>query len=121
MLNLSDKRDKWHWLISLQKRGQSRISEILVSRLCKDDVFLKMLCTHVISAMEIYSDQASCLTTLYTFYTTLIIGVINQVTTITDVQMDHIVSTLFYGLRSPVLDLATSSYMIVTQLTTKVI
>lgn len=121
LLDLSDKQDKWHWLMPLQRCGQSRISEILINRLSKDDIFMKMLCTHVISAIETYSDQASYLTTLYSFYTMLMSSVIDQMTTITDVQMNHIVPVLFYGLRSPVYDFASSSYMIIAQLTTKVI
>lgn len=67
LIDLSDKSDKWHWLASLQKRGQTLPSGILVKRLSSDNGLLKMLCTHVVFATKTYSDQASCLTTLYSF------------------------------------------------------
>lgn len=121
MLDLSDKDNKWYWLTSLQKRGHSPVSEILISRLSTDDELLKMLCTHVIFAAETYPDQATKLKTLYSFYTTLMLGVIEQASIVTDVQLNCLLPTLHYGLRSPVLDLVASSYMIVAQLTTKVI
>ncbi|XP_014467752.1 PREDICTED: HEAT repeat-containing protein 1 [Dinoponera quadriceps] len=118
MLNLSND-DKWHWLTSLQKRGQTPVSEILVKRLSTDEAFMQILCTHVISAVETYPDQAPKLNTLYGFYTTLLLGVIEEVTTVTDVQLNYLLPTLFYGLKSPVLDIVASSYMIIAQLMTK--
>lgn len=78
-----------------------------------------MLCTHVIFVTKTYSDQASCLTTLYAFYTTAVLGVID-LTSITEVQVNYILPTLLSGLKSPILDFAASSYMIVAKLMMKV-
>ncbi|EZA62705.1 HEAT repeat-containing protein [Ooceraea biroi] len=120
LVDLSNAADKWHWLAPLQKRGVPLASGTLVNRLSTDNGFLKMLCTHVVSATEAYSNQqASCLTTLYAFYTTAVMGMIEQ-TLITEVQVNHFLPTLLHGLKSPILDFAASSYMIVAKTMTKV-
>lgn len=120
LIDLSDEGDKWHWLAPLQKRGVPLTSGILLNRLSTDNGFLKMLCSHVISAAEIYSNEASCLTTLYAFYTAVMLGMIEQVS-VTEVQVNHLLPTLLYSLRSPIPDLASSSYMIIAKLMMKVI
>lgn len=119
LIDLSDENDKWHWLAPLQKRGVSLTSGTLINRLSTDNGFLKMLCSHVISAAEAYSEQALCLTTLYAFYTTVILGMIEQVS-VTEVQVNHLLPTLLYSLKSFIPDLASSSYMIIAKLMTKV-
>ncbi|XP_011695348.1 PREDICTED: HEAT repeat-containing protein 1 [Wasmannia auropunctata] len=118
LIDLSDESDKWHWLAPMQKRGIILSSAILVERLISDKGFLKTLCTHVVFATKTYSDQASCLTTLYAFYTTAMLGVIELVS-ITEVQVNYLLPTLLHGLKSPILDFAASSYMIIAKLITK--
>ncbi|KAG5331633.1 HEAT1 protein, partial [Acromyrmex charruanus] len=118
LIDLSDENDKWHWLVPMQKRGIPLSSAILVNRLISDKGFLKTLCTHVTFATKTYSDKASCLTTLYSFYTTAVLGMIELIT-ITEVEVNYLLPTLLQGLRSPILDFAASSYMIIAKLITK--
>lgn len=106
-------------MASVQKRGLILPSGILIKHLMSDKGFLKTLCTHVIFATKTYSDQASCLTTLYAFYTTAILGVI-ELGSITEVHVNYLLPTLLHGLKSPILDFAASSYMIIAKLMTKV-
>lgn len=106
-------------MASVQKRGLILPSGILVKRLISDKGFLKTLCTHVIFATKTYSDQASCLTTLYAFYTTAVLGVI-ELGSITEVHVNYLLPTLLHGLKSLILDFAASSYMIIAKLITKV-
>ncbi|KYN05530.1 HEAT repeat-containing protein 1 [Cyphomyrmex costatus] len=119
LVDLSDENDKWHWLVPMQKRGIPLSSTILVDRLISDKGFLKTLCIHVIFATKTYSDKASCLTTLYSFYTTAVLGMI-ELMTITDIEVNHLLPTLLQGLKSPILDFAAGSYMIIAKLITKV-
>lgn len=119
LVDLTDESDKWHWLAPMQKRGLTLPSGILIKHLISDKGLLKTLCTHVTFATKTYSDQASCLTTLYAFYTTAMLGVI-ELTSITEVQVNYLLATLLHGLKSPILDFAASSYMIIAKLTTKV-
>ncbi|KYN42476.1 HEAT repeat-containing protein 1 [Trachymyrmex septentrionalis] len=118
LIDLSDESDKWHWLVPMQKRGITLSSAILVNRLVADKGILKTLCTHVTFATKTYSDKASCLTTLYSFYTTAVLGMIELIT-ITEVEVNYLLPTLLQGLRSPILDFAASSYMIIAKLITK--
>ncbi|EGI62269.1 PREDICTED: HEAT repeat-containing protein 1 [Acromyrmex echinatior] len=118
LIDLSNESDKWHWLVPMQKRGIPLSSAILVNRLISDKGFLKTLCTHVTFATKTYSDKASCLTTLYSFYTTAVLGMIELIT-ITEVEVNYLLPTLLQGLRSPILDFAASSYMIIAKLITK--
>lgn len=106
-------------MASVQKRGLILPSGILIKHLISDKGFLKTLCAHVIFATKTYSDQASCLTTLYAFYTTAMLGVI-ELGSITEVQVNYLLPTLLYGLKNSVLDFAASSYMIIAKLMTKV-
>ncbi|XP_071648303.1 HEAT repeat-containing protein 1 [Temnothorax longispinosus] len=119
LVDLSDESDKWHWLTSVQKRGLILPSGILIKHLISDKGLLKTLCTHVIFATKTYSDQASCLTTLYAFYTTAVLGVI-ELGSITEVHVNYLLPTLLHGLKSPILDFVASSYMIIAKLITKV-
>lgn len=120
LIDLSDESSKWHWLARLQKHGVPLASKTLVNRLSTDNGLLKMVYKHVMRATEIYSNQAFCLTTLYAFYTTTTLGVIEQSSTITEVQINYLLPTLLHGLKSSIADFAASSYMIVAKLTTKV-
>lgn len=118
-MDLSDESDKWHWLKPVQTSGLILPSEILVKRLVSDNGFLKTLCTHVTFATKTYSDQATCLTTLYAFYTVSILGMI-ELMSITEVQVNYLLPALLHGLKSFIPDFAASSYMIITKLMSKV-
>jgi len=115
------KNDNWLWLAPLKKRGVPLTSETFVSRLSVDNGLLKMLCIHVKSATEAYSEEASCLTILYGFYTITVLGLIERMSTVTEIQVNYLLPTLLYSLRSSISDLAASSYMIIAKLMTNVI
>ncbi|XP_076243832.1 HEAT repeat containing 1 homolog l(2)k09022 [Calliopsis andreniformis] len=120
LLDLSDAADKWHWLEPLQKPGISLPSMTLINHLSSDNGLLKLICNHVVIATRQYSDKASCLSTLYAFYTTSLLGTINQVSVITEIQINHILPTILKGLDSPIADFAASTYMILAKLMTKI-
>ncbi|XP_076168689.1 HEAT repeat containing 1 homolog l(2)k09022 [Ptiloglossa arizonensis] len=120
LLNLSDAADKWHWLEPLQKPGIPLATISLINRLSSDNGFLKLICNHVITATRVYSERATCLSTLYAFYTTSILGTINQASSMSEVQINHILPTILRGLECPISDFAASTYMILAMLMTKV-
>ncbi|KAL0099405.1 hypothetical protein PUN28_020146 [Cardiocondyla obscurior] len=119
LIDLSDESDKWHWLEPMQKRGVILPTGIFIKHLISDKGLLKTICTHVTFATKTYSEQASCLTTLYAFYTTAMLGVI-ELGSITEVHVNYLLPTLLQGLKSSILDFAASSYMIIAKLTSKV-
>lgn len=120
LVDLSDAADKWHWLEPLQKPGVPLASVTLINRLSSDNGLLKLICNHASAATKVYSDRASCLSTLYAFYTTSILGTIDRSTTIAEVQINHMLPTILKGLESSVADFAASTYMILARLMTKV-
>ncbi|XP_011632407.1 HEAT repeat-containing protein 1 [Pogonomyrmex barbatus] len=120
LIDLSDEADKWHWLAPLQKHGVPLASATLVNHLCSDNGLLNTLCTHVQECTKTYSNQASCLTTLYASYTTVVLGVLEQMSTVTENQVNHLLQTLLDGLKSPIHNFAASSYMIISLLIMKV-
>nr|XP_033335070.1 HEAT repeat-containing protein 1 [Megalopta genalis]XP_033335071.1 HEAT repeat-containing protein 1 [Megalopta genalis] len=119
LLNLSDEADKWHWLKPLQEPGVPLASVTLINRLGSDNGLLKLICSHVVNATRVYSEKATCLSTLYAFYTTSILGIINKLSTISEIQMGHILPTILKGLETPIGDFAASTYMILSMLMSK--
>ncbi|XP_031838490.1 HEAT repeat containing 1 homolog l(2)k09022 [Nomia melanderi] len=119
LLNLSDTADKWHWLEPLQKPGVPLASITLINRLSSDNGFLKLICSHVVNATRVYSERATYLSTLYAFYTTSVLGTIHQLSTMSEVQIGHILPTILKGLESSIADFAASTYMILSMLMSK--
>ncbi|XP_076648122.1 HEAT repeat containing 1 homolog l(2)k09022 [Halictus rubicundus] len=119
LLNLSDAADKWHWLEPLQKPGVPLASITLINRLSTDNALLKLICSHVANATKVYSEKATCLSTLYAFYTTSILGIINRLPTMSEVQIGHMLPTILKGLETPIGDFAASTYMILSMLMSK--
>ncbi|OAD58590.1 HEAT repeat-containing protein 1 [Eufriesea mexicana] len=120
LLDLTDEADKWHWLEPLQKPGVPLASLTLINRLSSDNALLKLICNHVITATKVYSQRSSSLSTLYAFYTTSVLGTIDQLPTISEVQMGYMLPTILKGLESTISDFAASSYMILAKLMFKV-
>ncbi|XP_051158147.1 HEAT repeat-containing protein 1 [Leptopilina boulardi] len=120
LVDVSDATDKWHWLKSVQKTRGPLSSLVLINRMTSDNGFFKLICNHVINATKIYGSQATSLATLYNFYTSTLIKSINRITTISDIQINHLLPALVSGLSSSIQDFAAGSYMIFFTLNTKV-
>ncbi|CAK9799391.1 HEAT repeat-containing protein 1 [Anthophora quadrimaculata] len=120
LLDLSDEADKWHWLEPLQKPGVPLAPITLINRLTVDNALLKLICNHVINATKIYSDRATSLSTLYAFYTTSVLGIIDRLSNISEVQIGYMFPTILKGLECPISDFTASNYMILAKLMTKV-
>ncbi|XP_014600761.1 PREDICTED: HEAT repeat-containing protein 1 isoform X1 [Polistes canadensis] len=120
LVDLTESNDKWRWLKPLQKPGVPLSSGTIINRVSTDNGLLKIICTHVSTATKIYAEQATALSTLYSFYTTVLIGAISILPTIKEVQHGYMLPTLLKGLSSEIPDFAASSYMIFSKLLTKV-
>ncbi|CAD1476631.1 unnamed protein product, partial [Heterotrigona itama] len=116
LLDLSDEAGNWHWLEPLQKPGIPLASITLINRLGSDNALLKLICNHVTTATKIYSERASSLNTLYAFYTTSILGILDRSSTISEIQMGHMLPTILKGLESSISDFVASTYMILAKL-----
>lgn len=120
LLDLSDVADKWHWLEPLQKPGIPLPSVTLINRISSDNGLLMLICNHVVAATKHYSDRANCLSTLYAFYTTSLLGTINRISNVTEIQINYILPAILKGFGSSIADFVASTYMIFAQLMTKV-
>ncbi|XP_015171671.1 PREDICTED: HEAT repeat-containing protein 1 isoform X2 [Polistes dominula] len=120
LVDLTESNDKWRWLKPLQRPGIPLSSGTLINQVSTENGLLKMICTHVSTATKIYGEQATALNTLYSFYTTVLIGAISILPTIKEVQYGYMLPTLLKGLSSEIPDFASSSYMILSKLLTKV-
>ena len=120
IVELNDPAEKWSWLRPLQNPGVPLSSLTLVQRVATDNGFLQLICNHVLRATLIYNEQANSFSTLYAFYTSALVGGIERSTSITEVQLNHMLPSLAKGLGSSILDFAASSYMIFAKLSTKV-
>ncbi|KAJ8670534.1 hypothetical protein QAD02_001793 [Eretmocerus hayati] len=120
LLDLSDSHDKWNWLKPLQKTRTPLPPSTVINQVAKDNGLLKLICEHVVLATEVYSGQATSLSTLFAFFTAAVVGSIERSSVFTDVQFNHLLPTLLKGLSSKIPDFAASSYMILAKLVTKV-
>ncbi|XP_057330198.1 HEAT repeat-containing protein 1 homolog [Microplitis mediator] len=120
LVNLTNPADKWHWLEPIQKPGVPLPSLTVANRLVCDNSFLNLLCSHVVTATETYGPEAHRLSTLYSFYSTRVIGAIDRAKDISEVQVSHLLPVLLHGLSSSIVDYTASTYMVLTQLWKKV-
>ncbi|XP_043288104.1 HEAT repeat-containing protein 1 [Venturia canescens] len=119
LFDLSANNDRWKWLEGLQKPGVPLSSLTLINRAATDNGLLKLLCRHVVQATMIFGDKANRLSTLYAFYTTLIVGALERTASISEIQTSHVLSSLTKGLTSSIRGFQTSSYLILGKLCTR--
>jgi hypothetical protein len=62
-------------------------------------------------------NQGGALSTLLAFHCTTIVGGLERVNRVNELQVTHLLKSLLEGLTSPILDYVAGSYMIVAQLT----
>lgn len=120
LVDVSDPADKWHWLKKVQDTRAPLSSSVLVNRITSDNGFFKLICNHVINATKTYGTQATCLASLYNFYLFALARSINEMTDISDIQINHLLPALVSGLSSSVPDFVASCYRILSNLNTRV-
>ncbi|XP_060070386.1 HEAT repeat-containing protein 1-like [Ylistrum balloti] len=109
---------KWDWLKPIQKSGVHLAKMTLVNHCRTNPAFLSTICEMVYDSVKVhiqYSEKLPHLRTLFSFFTTTIIGVLDS-----GKVKEELVSTLLahisHGLRSKVLDYKAAVYMITAQL-----
>ncbi|OWF38112.1 HEAT repeat-containing protein 1-like [Mizuhopecten yessoensis] len=109
---------KWDWLKQIQKSGVHLAKMTLVNHCRTNHAFLSTVCDMVYKSVKVhiqYSEKLPHLRTLFSFFTTTVIGVLDS-----EKVKEELVSTLLahisHGLRSKILDYKAASYMIMAQL-----
>jgi hypothetical protein len=80
------------------------------------------MCVNLCSSQKIghsfvVENQDGVLSTLLAFHCTTIVGGLEHVNRVNELQMTHLLKSLLGGLTSPLLDYVAGSYMIIAQLT----
>lgn len=119
LLNLKSPYSQWHWLRSIQKPGITLPRSTLLNACAKDIGLLKLICTNLEKATKVHSEKKSVLNVFIAFFTTTIIGMIEQMNGISEEQLAIILPSLLSGLVCKFPDLKAGCYMIIAQLNRK--
>lgn len=119
ILNIRSENDHWHWLHPLRKHGIHLPKLTLFNHAANDTGFLKFISDMVLQAIKENGAKANTLTTLFSFYCTTIIGVLDHSPEVKEQQITVIMPTLLKGMSSDIPDFAATSYMIIAKLLTK--
>ncbi|XP_069672379.1 HEAT repeat-containing protein 1 [Periplaneta americana] len=116
MIELSDTSGRWHWLHPIQGPGVPLSKTALLNRCASDQAFLHFICKLAADAVKEYGDKAGVLSTLLAFHCTTVVGALQHVKRVGELQVTYILKSLLGGVTSPVLDYTAGCYMIVAQL-----
>ncbi|XP_034252662.1 HEAT repeat-containing protein 1 [Thrips palmi] len=117
LVDVSSETSRWHWLLSMQKKGIPLSKRTLLNHISTATHFLRLLCDTTVGAVKEHGAYAGVLSTLFGFYSTTILGMFERGRRgATELQMATIIDALQRGLGSPVLDFAAASYIILGRL-----
>ncbi|XP_033736713.1 HEAT repeat-containing protein 1-like isoform X2 [Pecten maximus] len=109
---------KWDWLKQIQKTGVHLAKMTLVNHCRTNPAFLSTVCEMVYNSVKVhiqYSEKLPHLRTLFSFFTTTIIGVLDS-GNVKEELVATLLTHISHGLRSKVLNYKAASYMIMAQL-----
>ncbi|XP_043109963.1 HEAT repeat-containing protein 1 isoform X3 [Puntigrus tetrazona] len=126
ILNIEDPTHKWHWLHGLQKPGVPLARGTLLTHCYKDLGFMDFICSLVTDSVKAYSEfirDWNCpqLRVIFSFYASTIVSALDAVEKITNSIIAKLLPFVQLGLKSPLLDYASATYMIVCQMAVKVV
>lgn len=70
--------------------------------------------------LKVHGDKSYCLSTLFAFYCTTVIGALDQTPQVSEVHITHLLPSLMAGIGSSHVDFTASAFMILGHLVTKV-
>lgn len=119
LLNLTSKFSPWHWLRSIQKPGIPLPRSTLLNVCAKDVGLLKLICANLEMATKVHSEKPAVLNLFVAFFTTTIVGMVEQMNGVSEEQLAILLSPLLSGLVCKFPDLKAGCYMIIAQLNRK--
>ena len=117
LLDLRDETGRWHWLQTLQKPGIPLPKKTLLNHCSSDIGFLKFICIMLKKATEIHASRSTVMNTFIAFYSTSLIGMLENSNKIKEEQLAVILPSLLFGLGSKNPDHLSACFMIIAQLT----
>lgn len=116
---LRDPKHRWHWLHVLQKPGVPLAKRVLFNRCATDAHLLRLICRHVLDAVDELDARAHTLQTLFAFYCTAVLGALETSDEVSEKFVGSVQHALLKGLSSPIVDLCAASMMIAGYLFTR--
>jgi U3 small nucleolar RNA-associated protein 10 len=120
LLNLTN--TKWSWLTSVQKTGCPLPRITIIQHCISNPAFFTFLSGLVFNVGKTKSNTNQgfdAYRVFSSFYASTVIGVLDRLDKVSEEKVTLLLAQIIHGLKSNVLDLQASSYMIIGQLTTK--
>lgn len=124
LLKLKDPTNRWNWLEVLQKPGVPLARGTLITHCYKDLGFMDFICTLVTKSIKAYATHSgSCaqLRVVFSFYASTMVSSLEAAQNVSDTVISKLLPYLQKGLKSSLTDYKAASYMIVCQLSVKVV
>lgn len=119
ILPVKDAKHRWHWLHALQKPGIPLSKLVLFNRCATDGHLQKLICRHVLDAVDVLNGRAYTLQALFAFFCTSMLGALEVSDTVQEKFVSNVQTTLLKGLNSACVDLSAASMMIIGYLFTR--
>lgn len=118
-MKFTDPNDKWYFLNQVQKTGAPLSKTAVFGYGATNAKFLEFVCNFTLDAVKELKNRANTLQTIFAFFTTSIIGALENSKVVSESQIVSILPVLLKGFKSKVIDFAAASYMITAQLLSK--
>ncbi|KAF3704004.1 HEAT repeat-containing protein 1 Protein BAP28 [Channa argus] len=124
LLRIKDANNRWNWLHCLQKPGVPLSRGALITHCYTDLSFMDFICTLVTKSIQAYSEHSeSCsqLRVIFSFYASTIVPALDAVDKVSEAIISKLLPYVQRGLKSSLMDYKAATYMIVCQLSVKVV
>ncbi|XP_046961956.1 HEAT repeat-containing protein 1 [Vanessa cardui] len=119
LFKLNSTSNRWNWLESIQKRSVPLTRQILYNQCVSNTSTLQFITRSVSKYVTEFGERANQLNTVYAFFCSTAIGIINTSKHVTESIINALLPTLIMGLESSVKDFRSAAYVIIGYLSTK--
>ncbi|XP_065321409.1 uncharacterized protein LOC135928874, partial [Gordionus sp. m RMFG-2023] len=119
LFDFKNTKSNWAWLKSLQKTGLPLNKIDLFKQILNDNSFLKFIGNMPLEYIKIYKNNSQLLKTIFSFYTSTIIGAIN-ISGLSENFISTLAIFIEIGLKSEITYYNLSTHMIICSLSNKI-
>uniref|UniRef100_A0A915IYE5 HEAT repeat-containing protein 1 n=1 Tax=Romanomermis culicivorax TaxID=13658 RepID=A0A915IYE5_ROMCU len=117
ILEFDETNGLWYWLLPIRKSGKPLPRQTLLNHCTSDLGFLRFLCECTSGMVETCTvEELERLQVLFTFFTSVICGVIGSGQKVNDGLIGQILPYVILGLRSRIQSFNIASFMIISQI-----
>ncbi|XP_049537593.1 HEAT repeat-containing protein 1 homolog [Anopheles darlingi] len=111
--------ESYAFLLGVRKSGVPLSKRTIIDHAMRHPTFLKTIGTFTMRAAEELGNKANALQALFAFYCTTVLGVLDNVDSVTEKYVVSLLQALGKGLTSSAVDYTAASFMIIGQMVTK--